>query len=88
MVWRTQKHCLVAGGGGLWGTVRVNTRLAIWVIRDILANQQTIIKKTEGYSMKALYSFLMIVAGIALVYSIMVFMPMLFTYLSNGSVRP
>ncbi len=38
--------------------------------------------------MKALYSFLMIVAGIALVYSIMVFMPMLFTYLSNGSVRP
>jgi hypothetical protein len=38
--------------------------------------------------MKMLYSFLMIVAGIALVYCIMVFMPMFFTYLSNGDVRP
>lgn len=38
--------------------------------------------------MKTIYSFLMIIAGIALVYSIMVFLPMLFTYLSNGDVRP
>ena len=38
--------------------------------------------------MKMIYSFLMVVAGIALVYSIMVFLPMLFTYLSNGDVRP
>lgn len=38
--------------------------------------------------MKIVYSFLMVVAGIALVYSIMVFLPMFFTYLSNGSVRP
>lgn len=38
--------------------------------------------------MKTLYGFLTLVAGIALVYSIMVFLPMLFTYLSNGDVRP
>lgn len=31
---------------------------------------------------------LMIVAGFVLIYSIFVFLPMLFTYMSSGDVRP
>jgi len=38
--------------------------------------------------MKTLYGFLLVVAGVAVLYSILVFMPMLFTYLSSGHFRP
>lgn len=38
--------------------------------------------------MDKLKMLLMIIAGIALVYSILVFLPMLFTYISSGDVRP
>ena len=38
--------------------------------------------------MKLLYGFLKIIAGIAVLYSILVFLPMLFTYISSGSARP
>ncbi len=36
---------------------------------------------------KLLYNFLMIIAGLAVIYSILVFMPMFFTYISEGDVR-
>lgn len=38
--------------------------------------------------MDKLKMMLMIVAGLALFYSIMTFLPMLFTYISSGDVRP
>ncbi|MFZ2725505.1 MAG: hypothetical protein WAX77_04595 [Methylococcaceae bacterium] len=34
-----------------------------------------------------LYNFLMVIAGLIAVYSILVFMPMFFTYLSEGDTR-
>jgi|GEM_PF-1925170 len=38
-------------------------------------------------SIKMFYNFLLAVAGLVAIYSIMVFMPMFFTYLSEGDVR-
>lgn len=38
-------------------------------------------------NIKTLYNFLMVVAGLVVIYSILVFMPMFFTYLSEGDVR-
>jgi hypothetical protein len=38
--------------------------------------------------MKNLYGFLVAIAGVAVLYSILVFMPMLFTYISSGDFRP
>lgn len=38
--------------------------------------------------MNILYGFLKMVAGIAVLYAILVFLPMLFTYLSSGGFRP
>jgi hypothetical protein len=38
--------------------------------------------------MDKLKMMLMIVAGFVLIYSIFVFLPMLFTYMSSGDVRP
>jgi hypothetical protein len=38
--------------------------------------------------MDKLYMLLKVAGAFALFYSIMVFMPMLFTYMSNGDVRP
>lgn len=38
--------------------------------------------------MKTLYGFLMVIGGVAVLYGILVFLPMIFTYLSSGSVRP
>jgi hypothetical protein len=38
--------------------------------------------------MDKMYMLLKIVGGVMIFYSIMVFLPMAFTYLSNGDVRP
>ena len=38
--------------------------------------------------MANLKMILMVVAGLVLIYSIFVFLPMLFTYISSGDVRP
>jgi hypothetical protein len=38
--------------------------------------------------MDKLKMLLMIVAGFVLIYSIFVFLPMIFTYISSGDVRP
>ena len=38
-------------------------------------------------NIKKLYGFLMVIGGVITVYSILVFMPMFFTYLSEGDLR-
>ena len=38
--------------------------------------------------MDKLKMMLMVVAGLVLIFSIFVFLPMLFTYMSSGDVRP
>jgi hypothetical protein len=38
--------------------------------------------------MEKLYGFLLVIGGVALLYAVLVFMPMLFTYLSSGDFRP
>lgn len=38
--------------------------------------------------MKNLYGFLMLIGGVAVLYAVLVLMPMLFTYLSSGDLRP
>ncbi len=38
--------------------------------------------------MDKLKMLLMIIAGFVLIYAIFVFLPMLFTYISSGDVRP
>jgi hypothetical protein len=38
-------------------------------------------------NMKLLYNLLLVIGGVVAVYSILVFMPMFFTYISEGDVR-
>lgn len=38
--------------------------------------------------MKNIQGFLLVIGGVAVVYAILVLMPMLFTYLSSGELRP
>jgi hypothetical protein len=38
-------------------------------------------------NIKQFYNFLIVIAGLIAVYSILVFMPMFFTYLSEGDTR-
>ena len=46
------------------------------------------LKIESVYIMANLKMILMVVAGLVLIYSIFVFLPMLFTYISSGDVRP
>lgn len=38
-------------------------------------------------NMKLIVNFLMVIGGLIVIYSILVFMPMFFTYLSEGDIR-
>jgi hypothetical protein len=53
-------------------------------VLDDSVNQQ----ENRRCIMKNLYNFLLVIGGVALLYAILVLMPMLFTYMSSGDLRP
>ena len=53
-----------------------------WILRGAQ------LKNEGGYIMDKVYMLLKIAGAFVLFYSIMVFLPMALTYISNGNVRP